>query len=88
MFDLDTIHKRNQQAVDRNIRKRQRHLNDVRTTNPLRLLGALQAGIEIDLAVGRNQEVMEACERMTDIALRCAPIAFEAIVKKVREELK
>jgi len=81
MFDLRTIHNMNEAAAARHIRAHQRALK-VPATNSLRLLEALEVGLKIDLKVGRCEEVVFACERLLEIALRCAPQAIETIMNR------
>jgi len=82
MFDLDTLAVLNQQACDRSLRENKRALRASATS--LQLANALDAGLTIDLAVGKFADVMVVCERMMDTAFRCAPIAIEALVKDLR----
>jgi len=82
MHDIPTIIRRNEEKASQMLRAQQQSL---KATRPQNSLDALEIGLQIDLKVGRYEEVVFACERMLEIALRCAPVAFEAIVKGTRK---
>jgi hypothetical protein len=85
MFDLETINLRNQKAVDKSLRNEQ-----VLTRSTYRdadsLVDALYAELKIELVLGHNAAVMKVCERITDIALECAPQAYKALIEAAAKE--
>jgi hypothetical protein len=47
---------------------------------------ALYAELKIELVLGHNAAVMKVCERITDIALECAPQAYKALIEAAAKE--
>ena len=76
MYALETIHKVNNAATERELKETAEKLRTNKLTAS-RLLDMLEVGLEIDFIVGRDEEVMAACSRMADIAFKCAEKLLE-----------